>query len=107
MKEELISRDELRRLPNYSCTLPTGPRVGFRWRRDLHEPKRFAANHEKPLCLTDEQLDRWEAFKQKWKDIEPEWVIGEATHSDEPGMVGIVWSWAVECPGKVHRGDLR
>jgi len=85
--EIVISREDLRKMLEYSCTLPTGTYLGKRWRRDIHEPKRNAG-----------QLG-----------LEPEWVIGEyiPDPKHDPEMIGIRWSWAMEAPGKVWRGDLR
>jgi hypothetical protein len=63
----VMTEAELRRLPEYSCTLPTGPRIGFRWRR--RHPYR-----------TD-QID----------DAHADWFLGEAIEDPNPELVGIRW----------------
>jgi hypothetical protein len=85
--EIVISRDELRKLPEYSCTIPTGTTIGKRWRRDVLEPKRFHG-----------VLPR---------DTPAEWMIGEYYDIGSDKEVGIKWAWAMEAPGKVWRGDLK
>ena len=83
MKETVISRAELAKLPEYSCSLPTGTTIGKRWRRDVHFNKPPAG---RPA---------------------PEWCIGEYFDDGTPGMVAIRWTWAVDEQRNVHRGDPR
>lgn len=78
--EVIISREELRRLPEYSCTTPTGVIIGKRWRRDTH------------------------AYRDR---LEPEWLIGEYVDIGRDDVVGIGWKWALDENGNPHRGDLR
>lgn len=80
MKETVISKDALRALPEYSCSLPTGTTIGKRWRRNTGFGRQRGIGN---------------------------WVIGEYVPCSIPGQTGIDWSWAVESPGNVHRGDLR
>lgn len=74
----VISRAELRALPEYSCSVPTGQTVGKRWRRNMH----FGST------------------------IEPEWMIGEYIDHANPAKIGIRWTWAVDENHDVHRGTL-
>lgn len=85
--EIVISREELRKLPEYSCSLPTGTTIGKRWRRDVLSNKRY--------------------HRVIPADTPPEWMIGEYYDIGSETDVGIRWAWAVEEPGKVWRGDLR
>ena len=86
-REVEISREELARLPEYSCSLPTGTTVGRRWRRnagayrsppmpeDCHEHK--VAEYVECSCLPD-------------------------------GRIGIAWAWAIDpMTREPHRGKLR
>ena len=90
--ELVISRDELSALPEYSCSIPTGTTIGKRWRRDV----------------------QFNTPRAKGQTIEPEWMIGEYYELPESerydrfdnAQVGIRWYWALEEPGKVHRGKL-
>jgi hypothetical protein len=87
--EVIISREELVKLPTYSCTLPTTYKgcEGYRWKRDVLEPRR----HHGVLP----------------RDTEPEWMIGEYYDIGSDKEIGIKWAWAMEEPGKVWRGWLR
>jgi hypothetical protein len=85
--EEVISKEELRKLLEYSCTLPTGTIIGKRWRRNVLEPK----IHHGVLP----------------RGTPAEWMIGEYYDIGSKTEVGIRWVWAVEEPGKVWRGDLK
>lgn len=80
--ETVVTRDELRALPEYSCSLPTGTTVGKRWRRDVTfgRPNR--------------------------RKGEAEWLVGEYYDVGSKEEVGIKWTWAVSSPGVPHRGDL-
>lgn len=64
MKTIRLTRSDFDKLPNYSCTLPTGTTIGKQWKRAV---QRF---HEEP---TDE------------------WVLGEYIEHPDPGTVGISW----------------
>lgn len=75
--ELVISLDELRDLPEYSCTIPTGATPGKRWRRAT-----------------------------PYTSKEPYWLIGEYVDIGSPDEIGIRWYWAVNAPGCVHRGRL-
>lgn len=79
VNEEVISRQELSRLPEYSCTTPTGVTIGKRWRRDTH------------------------AYRDQ---LEPEWMIGEYVDIGRDDVVDIKWVWALDEDGNPHRGDL-
>jgi hypothetical protein len=88
--ELVVSREELKALGEYSCTIPTGVILGKRWRRDVQAYKWQA--HPIPLRHTR---------------IESEWIIGEYVDNDpDPKMMGILWYWAMDIAGNVWRGDL-
>lgn len=82
MKETVITRQELAALGEYSCSIPTGVTIGKRWRRDMN------------------------AYREDRRGVPSEWVIGQFVDIGSKTEVGITWTWAVEVPGKVHRGDL-
>ena len=84
-EEEFIERKDLKKLLEYSCSLPTGTTVGKRWRRDVN----FNRPHN---GLT-------------WR--EPEWIIGEYYDIGSEKTIGIRWSWALDPKtGTTHRGKL-
>ena len=87
MREEVISREDLRKLPEYSCSLPTGTTIGKRWRCDLT----FNKKHHRVIPF----------------DTPAEWKIGEYYDIGSETRIGIRWVWAVSKPGVVHRGDLQ
>lgn len=79
MDEEFITRADLAKLLDYSCSLPTGTAVGKRWSR--HIP--YRVDGESPV----------------------EWMIGEYVSHPDPSLVGIKWSWAIDPETQtVHRG---
>ena len=81
LDEEIISLEDLKALPEYSVTIPTGVTIGKRWR-----------------CAT--KPDR------KHKD-DSEWLI--KTYADDPhndNMALICSVWAVVEQGVPHRGWL-
>lgn len=83
---EVITREELGKLLEYSSSLPTGTIVGKRWRVDVHSNCR--------------RLGRVPA------DIEPEWMIRRYTDHPDPKRIGIKQAWAVDENHDVHRGNL-
>lgn len=85
MSEEVISRDDLFRLPEYSCSLPTGTVVGKKWRKNVHAYRYLRRLPEVPVELH-------------------EWKIGEYIDDSDPGMIGIKWAWAVDENHDPHRG---
>lgn len=82
LPETVINRAELAALLEYSCSLPTSTTIGKRWRRNVN------------------------AYRPDRVGVPPEWQIGEYVDVDSKDEVGIRWSWAVEAPGVVHRGEL-
>ncbi len=83
-EDEVITREDLIALPEYSCTIPTGVTIGKRWRCSTKFPYRK---------LEDDQI---------------EWFI--RTYVQDPKdakMALIVSSWAVDENHKPHRGYLR
>lgn len=82
MKETVISREDLDKLPEYSCSLPTLTTIGKRWSCMLHHgasAKRFPLEKR-------------------------EWQIGEYVEHSNPEKVGIDWSWAMNENHEPHRG---
>jgi len=73
VKEIVISRRELGKLPEYSCSIPTGTTIGKRWRR-----------------------------RTNYNDPNSDWCIGEYVPYPSPGTVGIKWRWAIDANGEVH-----
>ena len=82
MEETIITREALRELGEYSCSIPTGTTIGKRWRRNLN------------------------AYRKDRVGVPPEWVIGKYVDIGSATDVGIEWSWAVEAPGQPIRGNL-
>ena len=76
--EELISREKLQALPEYSITVPTGVTIGKRWRK----------------ATVVARLDPRETT---------EWLIGTYVESSKEGYADVAWVWAVEAPGVPHR----
>ena len=89
--ETVISREELAKLGEYSCTLPTGTTIGKRWRRNV--------NAFKSVLPSGQQNPH--GPRQR---LEPEWMIGE--YYDIGSEIGVRFTWAVSEPGQVHRGKL-
>lgn len=85
ISETVISVADLRLLPEYSCSLPTGTVVGKRWRRMLHHG---ATQEDYPL-------------------EKREWQIGEYVPHRNPSLIGIKWSWALDEDYEPHRGPLK
>ena len=82
MKEEVITREALTDLLEYSVTVPTGVVIGKRW-RSASMPSRFNAD-------------------------ETEWYIRTyVAHPTDPNLAEIHTVWAVSKPGVPHRGRLR
>lgn len=80
-----IGREELRELPEYSCSLPTGTTIGKRWGRQLHHGSRVPTETR-------------------------EWQLGEYMECPctSEREVAIAWAWAINPEtGEPHRGDLR
>ncbi len=90
-REQLtISRDDLRALREYSCSLPTGTTIGKRWKKNS--------------C----------AFDATRKGEAAEWSVGEYyelpedDNTDAQGnkQTGIKWYTPIDSYGQPHRGDL-
>ena len=69
-REEVISFEALKRMDEYSCSLPTLTTIGKRWR-----------------CAT------------KYTGPRTEWKIATFVEHPNPERVGIEWAWAVREPG--------
>ena len=70
-----LTLEEFKKLPEYSMTLPTGPKPGFRWRRNV------------------QVFDPVAQAEEKMAGVMPDWVLAEAHFLDppQPGRVGIRW----------------
>lgn len=70
-----LTLEEFRKLPEYSTTLPTGPKPGFRWRRNV------------------QVFDPVAQAEEKIAGVMPDWVMAETYELDppDPGQVGIRW----------------
>lgn len=79
--EEVISLEDLEKLPEYSCSLPTGTTIGKRWR----------------------QATKWGPEVSRERYPETEWMIGTYVDHPDPKLVRIEWVWAVSEPGVPHR----
>lgn len=77
--EIVMSREDLRDLPEYSCSIPTGTTIGKRWRKNIH----FGSGRI------------------------PEWKIAEYVDDPNPEFIGIKWDWALDEKHNVHRGTLK
>lgn len=64
-----LTYNELKDLPEYSCSLPTGTIEGKRWKRDMN----FGNYKKNP-------------------DLQPDWVMGEYVDHPDPQKIGIEWS---------------
>ncbi len=60
-----LTQKEFDDLLEYSLTLPTGQRIGKRWKRD-----------QNVHCT---------------KGNEPVWIMGEYTEHEDPNLIGIKW----------------
>jgi len=87
MQDTVISRADLFKLLEYSCSLPAGTIIGKRWRRDIHA---YPPPEAPPVAA---ELH--------------EWQIGEYVEGPDPEYVGIVWSWAVDENHEPHRGTTK
>lgn len=63
----LLTEEELKELGTYNCSLPTGTRIGKRWKKDR--------NYYRPNG-----------------PHEPDWWMAEYVEDPDPKMVGIEWS---------------
>lgn len=82
-KEIKLTQVELDKLPEYSCSLPTGTTVGKRWKRDAN------------------------AYQGLSKGTLSAWWIGEYVDHPNPAMVNITWTrvrlMAPYRPGRMAR----
>jgi hypothetical protein len=73
-----LSRAECDELPEYSCSIPTDPNPGFRWKcnNDAFGPR-------SAISLAEEKM----------ADVFPDWWMAEAYHPDPPtpGYISIRW----------------
>jgi len=83
LDEEIISRDDLKALLEYSCTTPTRATIGLRWRCASLGASRF-----------DQENTEW-LIKTYVQD----------PHRGNNALIAVVW--AVSEPGVPHKGDLR
>ena len=65
-----LTRRELEKLPEYSCSLPTGTTIGKRWKRNVNPECRGAAGMA---------IDRGV------------WWLGEYAPDTDPDRVRIIW----------------
>lgn len=71
----VMTRETFQKLPEYSCSLPTGTAIGKRWRR----LKRWLEPLE-PVPGQGQVVVTRES-----------WVLGEYVECEEAGYVGIKW----------------
>lgn len=80
----VLTRRELDALPEYSATLPTGQRIGTRWKRNLHAYTVPVVQGIHPfgdgLILSPAPP--------------PLWIVGEYARHADPELIGIRW-WHV------------
>lgn len=76
----VLTPKEFAALLEYSTTLPTGPEVGFRWKRDINARRYPRCGH----------LHVFDGTRQP-DFIGPEWWMGEAVPDPDPKFVCIVW----------------
>lgn len=72
-----LTRREFADLGEYSCSLPTGTRIGKRWKRD--------ANAYRPPVRTSVLGVE---FVIPWPE---DWILGEYIENPNPEMVGVLW----------------
>jgi len=89
-KETVITREELFKLPNYSCSEPTRLSIGKRWRKDVHSYRRDKFG--RPVIFPDEIH---------------EWFIGEVLEHPKAETVWVRYSWAVDENHEPHRGTKK
>ena len=85
-REVVIEREELRKLLEYSCSVPTGTTLGKRWRIQLHFGSRSVPIERR------------------------EWLVAEYLECNCCGEseVAIAEAWAIDpSTGNAHRGELR
>ena len=112
-REETISREELEKLPEYSCSVPTGTTVGKRWRCDTHFNE--VRNLDEAVFWGKRGGKKYdekkiEAMREQLRAVEPEWQIAEYVDCAclDEDRIGMAWTWAIDPEtGSVHRGELR
>ncbi len=88
-----ISRDELAKLGEYSCSLPTSPSLGRRWRKDR------MAFRNKP---------NGEPYKDEEHEHMVAWTLECACCPPGSKKIAIAWAWAIDPETTApHRGKLR
>ena len=111
-REEIISREELAKLPEYSCSIPTGTTVGKRWRRDTHFNE--GRNLQEAVFWGKRRGKKYDEKKldarfAQLAAVEPEWQIAEYVDCAclDEDRIGMAWTWAVDpATESVHRGKL-
>jgi hypothetical protein len=68
-----ITAEKLKKLPEYSATLPTGQTIGKRWKRNIHPSCREQYG---PSGLPPERCT---------------WIVGEFYKHPDPNLTGILW----------------
>lgn len=76
----VLSSDEFAKLPEYSCSLPTGTTVGRRWKCNVNAFRR-----------PDPELDQVDPLTGAKLSLPAEWWHGEFVPSSVPKTIGIEW----------------
>ena len=81
---QVITKKDLKELPEYSMSDPTEVVIGKKWRRDIHAYR----------------------FLHNLPPVEPEWMICEYVPGSRPDTAKVIARWAVDANHNVHRGAL-
>lgn len=77
-KTVIMTAEQFKELPEYSCSMPTGVYAAKRWKRDIHEPNRYAVMQINSFIPPEKQEE--EIRKRgldKPEKLEPKWFMGE------------------------------
>jgi len=97
-----LSWSELKDLPEYSCSVPTGTTLGKVWKRDEHAYARpHSPTCSNPRCMVAKrQCSCADVFgnmcpecREAYRNLKPKrrWMLGEYIPDVDPKMVGIKW----------------
>jgi len=85
-----IDIGEFKRLPEYSCSIPTGPKIGFRWKCN----KTAFIDPQPTIVLFGKGF--------RFRKLPAEWVIAETYAIGSKTEVGIEWFNPVITMSKVE-----
>lgn len=91
-----MTQADLDALDEYSCSIPTGTRIGKRWKKNLNGYMGPSLDMLDPFASIPH--GRIELRHRHEEFFEPEWVMGEYAESGKAGTVLVRWSRVVITP---------